>query len=92
MNSPNDKSEPTPLLQFDLFGLRIDIRCQDEAARRLIIANYSAFTAHSAPVDWRALLLRLTGIDPSLCPLCGGALVSGPPRAQAFAPNSKLRA
>jgi hypothetical protein len=26
--------------------------------------------------DWRALLLRLTGLDPSRCPRCGGQLVS----------------
>lgn len=30
------------------------------------------------PTDWRALLLRLTGIDVSLCRKCGGVLLSRP--------------
>jgi len=30
------------------------------------------------PVDWRERLLRLTGVDPTLCPCCGGKLVRRP--------------
>ena len=37
--------------------------------------------------DWRALLLRLTGLDLSRCPRCGGPLVSRP-RARARAQDT----
>jgi hypothetical protein len=33
-------------------------------------------TAHQKSSDWRELLLRLTGLDLSRCPKCGGTIVS----------------
>jgi hypothetical protein len=40
----------------------------------------AAATPSAAParVDWRALFLRLTGIDLSRCPACGATLLSCP--------------
>jgi hypothetical protein len=70
-----------------------------ETARRLLeeqrpAQTTAAVTAHAklsadeptpdnTPVDWRALLLRLTGFDVTRCPRCGGELR---PRALARAP------
>ncbi|MHB8874457.1 MAG: IS91 family transposase [Myxococcaceae bacterium] len=38
----------------------------------------SPSTTLGQPPDWRALLLRLTGVDATLCPKCGGALHARP--------------
>ena len=42
-------------------------------------------TAVEKPVDWRELLMRLTGIDVTVCPRCGGAFQSRPlPRPRRY--------
>jgi hypothetical protein len=46
-----------------------------EAARA---APVTAPAEPAKPIDWRALLLRLAGIDVTRCPICGGPMLSLP--------------
>ena len=50
-------------------------------ARKLLEAartSHAPAPAPTKPIDWRELLLRLTGVDVTRCPVCGGPLRSVP--------------
>jgi hypothetical protein len=80
---------PTGFTKIRHFGLfaSSNVKTKLEKARSILAAPVAEDTPHeSEPADgegapkttWQELLLRLTGVDPRLCPDCGAVLVHRP--------------
>lgn len=84
---------PAGFIKLRHYGLMApgNVNTKLPTARRLLEAKATASSSVSTsppekaldsvpekPVDWRALLLRLTGFDVTRCPLCGGILHARP--------------
>jgi hypothetical protein len=84
---------PAGFIKLRHYGLMApgNVNTKLPTARRLLEAKATASSSASTstpekaldsvpekPVDWRALLLRLTGLDVTRCPSCGGILHARP--------------
>jgi hypothetical protein len=74
---------PKGFIRIRHFGLMAsrNVQTKLEQARRLLQASQP--TTQTRPTEdhrmtWKQLLLRLTGIDPTVCPHCGGTILRRP--------------
>jgi len=75
---------PKGFIRIRHFGLLASRNVQSklEIARQLLLALLPTAHAHppteDQPVSWQQLLLKLTGIDLTVCPNCGGTILRTP--------------
>jgi hypothetical protein len=71
---------PTGFVKIRHYGLMAssNVNTRLEVARRLLAPPPEPSHGpdeEEEPEDWRSMMIRLTGVDPTLCPACGARLV-----------------